>query len=517
VPNFSTILKPVFPAGFNSGTPAPASGGGAIVYPVPAAVYLPSVGSTPALVLGMRRVVTAYSGPILQVQRASDNTNMDVPQDANGLPDNAAVVAWAAGSQTRMRTWYDQMPAARHVIQNTFANMPIYDAASLRGQMAAFQAFKAAMFDGWLDVPAGNIRRPKRMVLPSGVTFELQNHTLFLVLDPKTALYNDVYYGLQNAGGQQRTALGTATALAGVYASNSPANTVSNKRARQNYQVLGVASGVSSFKYHQDDAIFTASNSKWQEVMVGGLLGDDISGSGDFLSEDNFLAVVIYPTQLSDANCNLVRDALKSTFGIVTPTSDVVVSVGDSIEYGPTVVESLEGRTITRTVRPLLKRDVACYNMGLSSQLLSGGGQLAANSATREDLLLAASTGYTRRVARIEIGTNDIGGGTTGAALYSAMTTYISGRRAAGATHIVLHTLLPRGGGFAAEINAYNALVRANSIGVDQVADVAAHPIMGDQANVGNSLYFQGDALHPTGYGYDLIAPIIAAAINAVL
>ncbi|MDE1158462.1 MAG: arabinofuranosidase catalytic domain-containing protein [Neorhizobium sp.] len=491
-------------------------GGGVPGFVIPDAVYLPSVGSTPVVAVGARRVVTAYSGPILQVQRASDNATMDVPQDAKGVPDTASVVSWAAGSQTRVRTWYDQSGAARHLTTTIWAEMPIYDAAGIRGQAAAHNAFKAMMFDGWLDVPSGNVRRPKRLTIPTSVTFELQNHTMFMVIDPKSAIYNDVYYGLKNSSGAQRTALGTATALAGIYASNSPSNTVGNLRARQNYQALGVASGVSSFKFHQDGTIFTASNSKWQETMTGGLLGDDVSGSLDFLSEDNFLAFVIYPTALTDANASLVRDALNATFGLPTAFTSVVVQVGDSIKYGPTVIESLEGRTDTRLIRPSLKGTPAIYNMGLSSQLLSGSGQLAANASTREDLLIAASTGFSKRVLDIEIGTNDIGAGATGATVYSAMATYVSGRRSAGATHIILRTLLPRSGSYTAEINAYNALVRANSIGADAIADVAAHPVMGLQASVSDLALYQ-DGLHPTGYGYSLFAPIVAAAINSVL
>lgn len=489
---------------------------------VPTAVYLPSVGSSPVAAYGMRRMVSTYLGALLQVQRASDNATMDVAQGADGLANNAAVVTWAGGSQVRLRQWYDQTGNARHALQATFSNMPLYDAAGLRGQATAFNAFKSAVFDGWLDVPSGNIRRPKKLTLPNGVAYNFQAHSIFLVIDPKSALYNSVYLAVpRTADGSEATAVGTASSVSGVYTSGGGGNSTA-RRIRQNYQTLGLVSGAAAFKFFQDGLIVSGSP-KWTDPLQGGILGDGIymGGSGDFMSYENMLGFVVYPAALSDANAGLVRDALNSTYGISAPTGAQIVQVGDSLMYGPTVNESLEARTPTRQVRALLNGNAALYNFGLSSQLLTGGGGLAASASSRE--FAVVDVAFANRILYSEIGGNDIAanGGVAGYAttLYAAYSSYITAARAAGFTKIVLRTILPRAQGTQnnIELAAFNNLIRANSAGADAISDVAAHPIMGNAANIGNLVYYQGDNVHPTSAGNELIAPIDAAAINSVM
>ena len=492
------------------------------MYPVPAAVYMPTVASSPVIWYGMRRVVTAYSGPLLQVQRASDNATMDVAQLASGLPDNAAVATWAAGSKVYARTWYDQTGQGRHAVQTTLAQMPFYDAAGARGQNAAFGAFKAMVLDGWLDVVAGNIRRPKKLPIPVGAAFNFENHTVVSVIAPKSSIANDIYWAFARAsGGSEATAMGTSSGVSGLYAGGGPGNSTSGRRIRAQYQTIANTSTLSNNKFFMDGGVYSSSV-KWSDPLAGGVIGDGIPGSTDFMANgDSLLAFGIYPTALSDAQAGQVRDALNATFGIPTPTGVQIVEVGDSIQYGAMVNESREGSAPITAQRPLLNGNPALYNMGLSSQFLTGGGGLAASAGTREDLILDVA--YPVRVLFSQIGGNDFAsGGNTpgfGATLYSAYGTYVAARRSAGFTKVVMRTILPRSWSAqqAIEVASFNALVRANSIGADAISDVAAHPIMGDVANIGNPLYYQGDNVHPTSFGDELLAPIDAAAINSVL
>lgn len=511
----SLLRRPLAPSGgFATSPPA---------VPLPTAVYLPAVGTSPAAVYGMRRLVSAYSGPLIQVQRASDNATLDVVQTADGVPDASAVESWRAGSPATISTWYDQTGNGRHAANTTLSEQPRFDAAGARGQAGALGAIKSAMFDGWYDIPSGNIRRPKRMTMPNALTYDFQAHSIFLAFQPKSALYNAVYMSVpRTADGSEATGIGTAATINGVYTSGGGQNSPSGRRVRANYQTMGFVSGASNFKILQDGQIISLT-AKWTDPLRGGRLGDGIfnGGSTDFMSAENFLGVVVYPAALSDANAGAVRDALNSTFGITAPSNSMVVQVGDSIQYGATVVESLEGRTNSRLILPLLTGTPAVYNMGLSSQLLTGGGGLATNAASRE--FIVPEAGFTKRVLFIEIAGNDLAAnGNTpgyGATLYAAMASYIGNARAAGYTHIVVRTILPRAWSTqqAIEVASYNALVRANSAGADAIADAAAHPIMGDVGNIGNSLYYQGDNVHPTGYGNELLAATDASAINAAL
>lgn len=508
--------------GFTTAVANTGGGGAAEGYTIPASIFLPTVASSPVVVYGMRRLVTAYSSALIQVQRASDNTNFDVLQLANGLPDTPSAVTFAAGSQLRIRTWYDQTGNGRHATQTVFANMPLFDAAGVRGQSAAFGAFKSALFDGWYDVGSGNIRRPKFMTIPTSAAFNFENHSIFAVINPKSALYNDIYWTInRSADGTSATSMGTAAGVAGVYAGGGPGNSTSSRRMRSQYQVLGsTCAGATSNKILQDGLIISTSV-KWTDTLAGGIIGDGNPGFQDFLAcGDNFLGFIIYPTVLADTQAASVRDTLNSAFNIIAPTGAQEVEVGDSLQYGPTVTESLEGRSITQLTGFQLKGNPALYNMGLSSQLLTGAGGLAVNASTREFALI--DTSFAKRVLFIQIGGNDIAtnGGTVGygATLYTALTSYITSARTAGYTHIVVRTILPRTQGTQnnIELTDYNARLKANNAGADAISDVASHPVMGNPANILNTTYYQ-DALHPTGLGFELLAPIDAAAINSVL
>lgn len=526
---FALLIAPIAPrADGISGSVTPQIGGsidqsfdallGRVVPVTPAAVFLPTVSATPVAVYGMRRLVAAYSGPLIQVQRASDNATMDVAQIADGRPNAAAVASWAAGSVTTIRTWYDQSGNIWDATNTTLAEQPLFDATGLYAAATKLNTFKAAVFDGWHD---GSVRHPKKLAVSASVTYNFQNHTVFQVIEPKTSIYNANSYSLRTAGGAEASAQSTTPTTSGVYTSGGGLTVNSGRRFRQEYQVQGGASSAAAYKFYQDGQIISLGP-KWSDALAGGVIGDGLPGASDFLSSDNFLAFIIYPAALSDADGISVRTALNSTFGLDTTKTSQVVLVGDSIMFGPTVLGSQQNQTIARLLRPTLRGTPALYNMGIGAQTLSGG--ITTNAPTREDLL-AVDGSFTKRVLVIEAGTNDLGGsGTTpgyGATLYTNLTNYITGRRAAGFTHILVCTILPRNavasGQALIEYNDYNARVRANAAGANGIIDLAADPIMGNFANINDLTLFQGDALHPTGYGNTLLVPRYAAAINGIL
>lgn len=486
--------------------------------PVPDAVFLPTVSASPVAAYGMRRLVTGYAGPLFEVQRASDNATMDVPQLANGLPDAAAAATWAAGAATTIRTWHDQTGNARHAQNTVVAEQPIFDASGQFGECSAFNAFKALVNDGW-RIPSST-RFPKRLNIPTTVTFNRNNFSAFMVVEPKTSLHNEGYINFVN-GSTSFLALVTAGSTTGLQASGGTA-TESGRRPRTQYQTIGILAGA-SLKFLQDGQIITTTG-KSSAVVLGGLLGDTL-GAGDFYSADNYLGVVLYPAAISDADAIVVRNALDTTFGIVAPTANQIVMVGDSILNGPFVTQGSKNRQMTRKLRAMLKGNPALYNLGLPSQTLDG---IATNAATRE-FALAADGAYGKRILVIQGGTNDFGtnGGTAGygATKYSALTTYIGNARAAGFTHILVCTLLPRSNTPDwqnpasqrwVELNDYNARVRANAASADGIIDLAAHPVMGLFANASNLAYYQ-DGLHPTASGDLLLADPYATTINALL
>jgi hypothetical protein len=87
----------------------------------------------PTIVFGMRRLNSAYAGPLIKVRRASDNGLADIYAGADGWLDEAAVVAHCGASIGTIDTWYDQSGFARNMVQATTARQyQIYDGTAVR-------------------------------------------------------------------------------------------------------------------------------------------------------------------------------------------------------------------------------------------------------------------------------------------------------------------------------------------------------------------------------------------------
>jgi len=71
--------------------------------------------------VGLARLLTSYTGPLVRLRRASDNAEQDFSAASNGWVDPASVAAWAAGDAFVV-TRYDQTGNSHHVTQTTVAN-----------------------------------------------------------------------------------------------------------------------------------------------------------------------------------------------------------------------------------------------------------------------------------------------------------------------------------------------------------------------------------------------------------
>lgn len=487
---------------------------GFVAPPPPAAVYLPNVGQSPGGVYFMRRVVAAYTGPLIQLQKA-DASTYNVAQAANGLPDYAAATTWAAGQQTRLRTVYDQSGNARNMTQTVYANMPLFDAAGIRGVATSFNSFRAMVFDGYWG--GGANRFPKFMDVPTSVTYNLQAHTVIGVMEPRNALYNELQWQLRAAtDGSDIGSLGQSQDVDGLTMFAGGGGSYGNKRIRQNYQVMGHVGSATAFKFIQDDTTQTAfvTSPKWVQAGAGIRLGDSVPPSADFYSAANYLGFVVYPAALSDANIALIAAALNSTFGINPVHDAMLVMSGDSILWGGGATESMEGRTYSRLIRPYLKGNPAVYNMGISAQTLES---IAAAAGPREFGPGLAGLPYAKKVLYIQGGSNSFSSGTTAAQAISTVQGYIANARSAGYTKIVHQTVMDRSQSAPqrAEKDTYNAWVRSGASGAESISDVAA-AATAVAPDIFNLTYYQ-DAVHPTGLLNSLTYPTIYKAINAVL
>ena len=93
---------------------------------------------------GMRRLLASYTGPLIQVQRSSDNAEADIGYTVAGALDTAALLDFAEAGNAYVKTWYDQTGSARHAVQVTTAaqgrivNAGVLDAGPNGGAQIVF-------------------------------------------------------------------------------------------------------------------------------------------------------------------------------------------------------------------------------------------------------------------------------------------------------------------------------------------------------------------------------------------
>lgn len=90
--------------------------------------------SLPAAVAAysVRRLSGSYTGPLLRVRRASDNTETDIAATVAGNLDTATLASFCSATSCFVRSWYDQSGNGRTASQATAASQPrIVNAGSI--------------------------------------------------------------------------------------------------------------------------------------------------------------------------------------------------------------------------------------------------------------------------------------------------------------------------------------------------------------------------------------------------
>jgi Alpha-L-arabinofuranosidase B, catalytic len=71
-----------------------------------------------------RALTVNYTGALINIQRASDNTTTDVGQ-INGLLNQSTINSFCAGTTCNVKILYDQSGGGHNAMQSTFSNMPV--------------------------------------------------------------------------------------------------------------------------------------------------------------------------------------------------------------------------------------------------------------------------------------------------------------------------------------------------------------------------------------------------------
>jgi hypothetical protein len=120
------------------------------------------------------------------------------------------------------------------------------------------------------------------------------------------------------------------------------------------------------------------------------------------------------------------------------------------------------------------------------------------------------------------LGTNDFNNyGPTATAAFSSLVGWIQTMKQAGCKAFV-GTMISRNGSdlnstlFDTDKNNYDALIleQAKLAGADGVIDFAANPLLGANRAYSNATYFQGDGIHPTQLGSNMLATAASNTLN---
>lgn len=481
-PALRSPLRSVFEGGVG-GAPVP-------VYPLDIA------GELPEFAYGTRRLTSTYSGPALRLVRGSDSATLDVPF-AGPVIDEGAVAAFLGGSVGQVDIWYDQSGNERHATQDSAADRPLVLSHKIGGSLAL-------AFDGLF------------MNIPSSAQFSRRACDVYSVADLVSSNIQAAILQL-GSGTSQVTPFQTATTNGvGAFQINGGQVGASTFRPQTKPCLFRLRQSETSALFAQDDEQKTAGAAT-AVVMEGGMLGNT-SVSAGFKARSYQACHIAYARVLAAAEESALTESLQSAYALSAGNPGRrVIFEGDSIAAASTYTGSvLHWDGYAKQAAQLLYYPAGIYNV-------AGGGSQVQNEITyfsNQSGLLLGQYPSDNRVVFLSIGTNDLTlGGRTAEQIYEDIQTFAGLVRAAGGK-VVVSTILPNAawnGTQEATQATLNASIRDNwATFADGLADFAADPTMGPY-EAAHDLALYPDGLHPSRLGHSYLAPIAAAAINALL
>lgn len=467
-----------------------AGGGAAAIYPI-----ADVGGDAPEFAYGVTKLDPAYAGSALRVVRVSDSATLDVGFVGSAL-DIASLDAFLGATTGQVDILYIQDASGDNATQTSAGIRPLIDSGTVAGGPVTIGGHRAIIF------PSGSY-----MNLPSGIVLSRQAANVFVVaeqFDPGQG--NPIQLG---SGTDQSSLFCTNT-----YVRMNPGTTnlTVPRQVRPNIFEGGLGVGVSRIAVGDEGVTGTGTTNV---SMVGGMIGNTSLGGG-YTGEMYMTAAIGYARYFSTGERTAMQDSLSALYSAPLTATARVVFDGDSITAGNSTSSPNYFAYVKMTTRALDPMP-HIYNY-------AGGGQQLQNKITSysatggaQDVIGAYSG---TRILLMSCGTNDFNVGLrTDVQLEADVQNYAGQVRADGGL-IIVSTVLPATGfdaGREAYRVAYNTWLRANWASfADGLCDFAADPIMG-AANAEDNATLYPDGLHPSRLGHTYLAPIAAAAIEALL
>lgn len=452
--------------------------------------------------------LAGWAGSCAKVAR---NANPTTPQtfgfDANGRLDLAAIETYVGGQNVSARgdTFFDQSGNGFDLIQTTQGARAFLQRSQLAGAALPFTA-------------GPNIQYP----IPSGLSVDRANHSVFLVLRPHLARASYYWVRLGTTLSYGTTTPDTATAGGGARILDAANGNISKVQSRapktSGVAIMGYSSGASDVKFYNNRVIETVPGGLTPGALTGGTIEN-----GNGYSE--IMAVAIFPRALTDAEMTSVGRSLEAVAALQLGQTKGVFMIGDSITAGQgSVAVYTAGLGMTATEPDQLfgalsnPADTAIFNCGQPSIPLTALN--STNDRNRINELMTAYPELTKRAARVHAGINDLRAGSTDTTIYNAMVAYCNYLRGLG-LKVITSTINTQviDATYTAQAETYrlsiNSQIRANwATFADDMVDYANIPELADP---NNTTYFASDKLHQTAQAYQLKSALVAPKIASLI
>lgn len=450
---------------------------------------LDGAGALPEYAYSTVKLTADYAGPSLRVLRPSDSAEQDIGFVGADF-DQASLSAFLGSQVGRVTVFYDQTGKGNHGTQTNATYRPYINPSVKRGLLQ----------------PVAFIQQ--RIDLPSSV-----------VVSRRALSYFDVTESCSSAGYGGRFQHGTGSSqvsffeLGGGFQQNPGLDTTAFK-AQIRPKVLCLKLGAAGISLSYAGETNTAAAVS-DVSMIGGFVCDT-NLVGEFQGVVLAYAFASYGRETGVEDTETIKTQLAARFSVATASTKRVIFAGDSIcgqTWGP---QKFQFFGYAKQSVDLLTEPAHAYNVSGGGNTLTG--TAIPNFATQITPILSRYPAD-NRIVFCAYGTNDLTDlGRSAAQMYADIQTYCGLVRAGGGK-VIVATMLPNNGWNGTQQttrNDFNTLVRTNWASfADGLADFALDPTMGPQAAASNITLYD-DGLHITNVGASYLAPIVAAAINAL-
>ena len=249
--------------------------------------------------------------------------------------------------------------------------------------------------------------------------------------------------------------------------------------------------------------------------MVGGFICDT-NLAGGYQGIVLAYAFASYGRVTSTEDTSAIKGQLATRFSIPAPSTKRLIFAGDSICAQSFAPQKYQLFGYAKQSVDLMMEPAHAYNVSGGGNTLNG--TAIPNFASQITPILSRYP-TDNRIVFCAYGTNDLTiAGRSAAQIYADLQTYCGMVRAGGGK-VIVATLLPNAswnGTQQTTRNDFNTLVRTNWAGfADGIADFALDSTMGPQSAASNTTLYE-DGLHITNIGAAYLAPIVAAAVDAL-